>query len=106
MFTEVRNCVHKARALLREVNNCLFWALWKYFVVEKRRGYLAFRKSTHEHWFVKVHILWHPPEPNDHFVSYVPIKKDLGRFPPPLFEGKEVQGDDEYTKHLAKEETR
>ncbi|MDY0186215.1 MAG: hypothetical protein RBR43_10110 [Desulfuromonadaceae bacterium] len=70
--------------------------------MEKRRGYLAFRKSTHEHWFVKVHILWHPPEPNDCFVSYAPLKDDLGPFPPPLFKGRVVQGDDEYTGHLRK----
>lgn len=91
----------------KKFNNCLFWALWKYFVAEKRRGYLAVRVSTHAHWFlIKIHILWHPPEPNGHFESFVPVKEDLGRFPPPLFKGRVVQGDEEYTKYLAKEETR
>lgn len=72
------------------INNCLFFALRMWW---DRGGYLCIRKSRHRHWFLRVHILWHPPEPHTHFTHFVPDKDDLGRFPPPLFRGYVKHGD-------------
>lgn len=71
-------------------NNCLLWALkrWK-----NDGGYLCFRTSRHNHWFIRMHVLWHPPKPNKYFEHFAPDKEDLGKFPSPLFKGKITKGD-------------
>jgi hypothetical protein len=76
-------------------NNCLFWALWKW---RKEGGYLCFRKSRHNHFFIRIHVLWHPPEPNEYFEHFIPDKDDLGISPAPLFKGHIKRGDDKRFK--------
>jgi hypothetical protein len=77
-----------------KLNNCLFYAAWEAIKNDK---YIVIRKTRHAHkWpFLKFHFLVVPKEIIDeHAISYVPVKDDLGDYPCPLFEGFIKKGDE------------
>lgn len=75
-----------------KISNCLIFAAIKCI---ENGDYIVIRKSRHKHkWPFKYHFLTVPKEViNKHASSFIPVKKDLGNYPPPLFFGKIKKGD-------------
>lgn len=68
------------------MNNCLFYALWKWW---KEGGYFITRKSRHGWWPHFLHQ--HKGGQVTHYVPLYPRKRLI---PPPLFRGAVVIGDE------------
>ncbi len=76
-----------------KLSNCLIFAVLEAI---KKDKYIVIRKTRMEHNCpgCKYHFLVIPKEVIDkHAESYKPIKETLGKYPPPLFEGKIKKGD-------------
>jgi len=75
------------------LNNCLIFAILEAIKNDK---YIVIRKSKHTYkWpFCHYHFLVMPKEIVDEYATaYVPIKKSLGNWPSPLFQGRIKKGD-------------